>query len=117
MLIYALVTTAGVGALLASGALVRYAFIRRHRSRLTSVAIGVYALAALAGSLKFCYDLVVHRHFWTDDSTAIAVLNFVGILMLNYFNLLLVLVGCGLLYVASKLGAASRSTRVGTVES
>lgn len=114
--IYALVVSAGLGALLASGCLVRYALTRCKRSRGISVAVGMYAFAAFAGAIKFCYDLTIHRDFWGDDSTAIAVLNFVGILMLNSFGLLLSVFGCAALYLSSKSDAAKQGVGASAVE-
>ncbi len=94
MFVYAFVITGGLGALIAAAVLLRHVLVRRSASRRTAIAAIVYALAALAGAAKFCYDLVANWHLWSDDSTAIALLNFIGIIMINSFSLLLVVAGC-----------------------
>ena len=102
MFVYAFVITSGVGTLLAAAVLLRYTLVRPSASRGAAIAAILYACAALAGVAKFCYDLVTHWHLWSDDSTAIAMLNFIGIIMINSFNLLPVMFGCGWLYLTSK---------------
>lgn len=92
--------TGGVGALVASGFLVREAFTPGHRTRRTSILIGVYAFVALAGSLGFCHDLLAHRELWREESTILALFNFLGVIMMNSFALTLVAIGGACLYLS-----------------
>ena len=83
MLIYALVITAGLGSLVIPCLLLRHVLTHKRHPTWRIAAIISFVVVALAGSIMFCYDLWLYRKFWEDDSTAIAALNFVGILMGN----------------------------------
>lgn len=97
LLIHALVFTSGLGALYASAVLLHRTLKWRTPVWWQSAAAVLFAVFALAGATKFCFDLLVHREFWRDPSTAIAILNFIGVMMSNSITLLPA--GCAALYL------------------
>lgn len=109
MIIYALVVTAGLGAIVIPCLLLRQVLGHGRHSKRRTAAIITFVVLALAGSLLFCHDLWVNRKLWEDDSTAIAALNFVGILMGNAHSLLPTLIGFVLLYVGLPSGVPKKS--------
>lgn len=113
MFVSALVITTALGALFASGVLLRYAVIGSGRPWRISIGIGLYAAVALLASVKFCHDVVVYRDLWNDESSVIALLNYLGILMINAHGLLLVVLGCGWLYWTSASRVAKQDTPAG----
>ncbi len=110
MLIYALVITAGLGALVIPCVLLRNVLAHNRHSTWRTAAITTFVVVALAGSIMFCYDLWFYRKFWEDDSTAIAALNFVGILMGNAHILFPTLISFFFLYFKHLTRADKKST-------
>lgn len=110
MLIKLFVITGGISVLLAAAVLLHAAMTHMMAVRWHSIAVRVYALVALLGALQFCVDLYVYRKFWNDDSVVIAILNFIGIIMLDVLYLSPLLVGCLILYFWSRYGAAAQNS-------
>ena len=115
MLIYALIVTAGLGALFIPCLFLRNTLAHKRHSSWRIAAIIMFVSLALIGSTLFCYDLWFYRKFWADDSTAIAALNFVGILMINAHLLFPTLLCFFFLYFKRFTGADKKSTSCGSV--
>ena len=116
MVIYALVITAGLCVLVIPCLLLHHVLAHNRYSRWGIAAIIAFAAVALAGSTMFCYDLWVYRKFWEDDSTAIAALNFVGILMGNERILFPTLISFFYLYFKQLTRANKKSTTGGAAK-
>lgn len=114
MLIYALVMTAGLGALVIPCVLLRHVLAHHQNSTWNIAAIITFVVVALAGSIIFCYDLWAYRKFWEDDSTTIAALNFVGIIMANSHFLFPTLISFFFLYFKHLTRADKKSTTGGS---
>lgn len=108
MLTKIFVITAGVSVLLAAVVLLHAAIKQVMAARWQTVAVRAYAFLALLGGLQFCIDLYVYRRLWNDDSWVMALLNFIGIIMLDIAYLLPLLLGCLLFYFWKKYGPATR---------
>ena len=110
MLIYALVITAGLSMLVIPGLLLRYVFAHNRNSTWHIAVTITFVVVALAGSIMFCYDLWAYRKYWEDDSTVIAALNFVSILMRNADILFPTLISFCFLYFKHLTRSDKKST-------